>query len=1061
MIVGNYNAYIDGTTSNENIAVRLNYAALHYRGSNRSAVYTELYYKRTNSGFTTYGTGTFTVSIYDPVTGTTQSKSVTATVSITDADWVKVAEFPYVYVSHKDDGTGTAQITVSGSIPGTTLTSTSLSKSVSLGTIPRETSIDSVSCNTSYFTGILTYKYTPKSSALYNRCNIALDIGGEYTAVKTVNLGQKSTSQQTATVTLSSSELETIYKKLPSAKTGKLRFTFRTYSDSGYSTQVGDAGYKEISLTIPNDTTTQPTMTMTLAPVNDSSSLGTLYAKGISKVKATFTSGAGKYGATIASYTMTVLGKDYASPYTSDYITSTGTVEVKGTVKDSRGYSRTYTQSITVLDYTAPSISSLVCNTTYFNGTLTYKYTPPNSTFYPRCVVTIGSTTIKTISPARASGLQTATLTFSDSELSTIYNLFPSSSSGTLKMTFRAYTDSGYTKQIGADSSKEITLSIPDIDATRPTMTMALSPVSDFTSTSAIYVKGLSKVKATFTSGAGKYGATISSYKLTVLGKDYASPYTSDYIATVGSITVTGTVTDTRGFSRTYTQNITVLDFTKPAMGSVTCNTGNFNGTITYQYTPANSSFYSRCVVTLGSTTIKTISLGQKAASQQTSTLTLSESELSTIYNAFPNGTSGTLKFTFRAYINSGYSEQIGTDSSKEITLSIPNIDATQPTATLTITPESSLASPFNTLYIKGKSQATATLASGAGKYGATIKSYKVTIGAQSGNSPLTSDVLVTAGDLKITGTVTDSRGFSRTYEQTISVIDHSAPRILPISGQSSVIAARCNAAGELDSNGTGLLIAAKRSYSKVDYNDSQKNYCAIQFRYKEDGGSYSSWVDILARTATTDEVLVGPVANVTLDTLKTYMVQIRAIDDLGEAGSTTIFVSTEKVYMHRSGRLNSIAIGKYAEEENTVDIGEDMTTIFRGDVQFKSEAWVELPLGTSVAASTVNSGRWGGTGVFYRVCAGGKHIYVAFNISFTTSSSTVRAESYTIPYPPTYDVYALCPVGFSDGSRGIATVSISPKGRVNIYAVHKLPGATLSTGETVKWIDGYIDYWT
>jgi hypothetical protein len=194
---------------------------------------------------------------------------------------------------------------------------------------------------------------------------------------------------------------------------------------------------------------------------------------------------------------------------------------------------------------------------------------------------------------------------------------------------------------------------------------------------------------------------------------------------------------------------------------------------------------------------------------------------------------------------------------------------------------------------------------------------------------------------------------------------------------------------------------------------------------------------------------------------MHTYVVQVQVIDDIGEKTTTTIFVPTERVYMHKAGSMNSVGIGKYAEDENTVDIAEEMTTIFRGEVQFKSEAWVELPLGTNVTDSTVNSGRWGGTGVFYRVCAGGKHIYVAFNVSFTTSSSTVRAESYTIPYPPTYDVYALCPVGFSDGSRGIATVSISPKGRVNIYAVHKLPGATLSTGETVKWIDGYIDYWT
>lgn len=143
------------------------------------------------------------------------------------------------------------------------------------------------------------------------------------------------------------------------------------------------------------------------------------------------------------------------------------------------------------------------------------------------------------------------------------------------------------------------------------------------------------------------------------------------------------------------------------------------------------------------------------------------------------------------------------------------------------------------------------------------------------------------------------------------------------------------------------------------------------------------------------------------------------------------------------------------------VDIADDITTKFRGNVQFAGEQWVSLPLGTNVAESTVNSGRWGGSGVYYRVCAGGKHIYVAFNVSFTTTASTIRVESYTVPNAPSYDVYALCPVGFANGSRGIATVSVSPKGRVNIYAVHKLPGATLSTGEEVSWIDGYIDFWT
>ena len=507
---------ITGTTSNENIDVKLEWE-FYSQGSviNQSYLnYARLYYKRNNSGFTTYGTGTFTISIYDPVNDKTHTKTVQATVSITEDGWVKVAEYSGVYVKHKDNGTGTATISATGSVSGTTLTSTTLSKTVTLDTIGRASTIDLLSCATSYFTGTLTYKYSPKSGELYNRCNIALNLDGEYTAVRSINLGQKNPSQQAATVTLTSAELEAIYNKLPSATTGKLRFTFRTYSDSGYSTQVGEAGYKEISLTIPNDTTTQPTAALTVSSVH------------------------------------------------------------------------------------------------------------------------------------------------------------------------------------------------PD---------------------------------------------------------DFA---------------------------------------------------------------PA-----------------------------------------------------------------------------------------------------------FDGLYIKGKSRVKATLASGEGKYGATPKSYKVTIGTQSGASPLTSAYLTTPGELTIKGTVTDSRGYSRTYTKKITVIDYSSPRIIPASGWDNVIAARCNSAGVLDSNGTNLRIVAKRSYSKVMVSGAQKNHCKIQYRYKTEGGSYSSWVDIRLGAETSDEVSTVA-SGVTLESTKTYAVQIRAVDDIGDAGLTTITISSQKVYMHKAGSLNSLGIGKYAEEENTVDIDEDITVKVRGGLK-------------------------------------------------------------------------------------------------------------------------------
>ena len=847
---------ITGTTSNQYIDAKIEWTATPNADKNTSYVTAALYYKRNNEGQTTYGTGNFIIRIGNGYF------SFSKTLTITENAWVKAAEASRS-IDHNPDGSGSVRIDCSGSIPGTTLEFTTCYQTVTFDTIPRATTIDSLTCSTSYFTGVFTYKYTPKVATYYNRCNISLNLDGTFIAVKSIDIGQKAASQQTSPVTLlSSAELTTVYEKLPSATSGKLRFTFRTYSDSGYSTQVGDAGYKEITLSIPNDYTTQPGLTMTLSPDKViSTAVSELYVKGVSKVKATF-SGTPRYGASIVSYKLNVAGKDYGSPYTSDVLTSTGLITVKGTVTDSRGFSTAVTKIITVRSYPTPELSTLSCNTDFLNGTITYSHTSSGNS----------------------------------STLNSIY-----------------------------------------------------------------YFK---------------------------------------------------------------------------------CNIAlNINGTYTE---------------------IRSVNIGNTMG-LQTGTIALTSTELSTIYNKITSGVSATLRFTLHTYIGSSYADEYGDTSYKEITLSIPDNDDTKPTATFTVSPVTSLASPFNTLYIKGKTQVQLNLASGAGKYGATIKSYKVTLGTGSGTSSYTSPYLTTAGDVTVTGTVTDSRGFSRTYSTTITVIDYGSPLLLPVIGQSGVIAARCNSEGALDSNGTYLKIAAKRSYSKVVSGGAQKNYCKIQYRYKVEGGSYSSWTEILSRTATSDEIITGALLGGALSTTSTYVVQVRAIDDIGDTGSTTIFVSTEKVYMHRAGSLNSLAIGKYAEEENVVDVAEDITAIFRGSVEFKSEAWISRALGTGVAASTVNSGRWGGSGVYYRVCAGGKHIYVAFNVSFTTKTSTVRADSETIPaaYRPSYDVYALCPVGFSDGSRGIATVSVSPSGRVNIYAVHKLPGATLSSGETVNWIDGYIDFWT
>ena len=345
---------IYGTTSNEYIESKIEWSSVSDISTNKSTVTAALYYRRTNTGYTTSGTGAFSLYVGSSMVAYDYSKSISIGTS-----WVKVIEGSAT-ISHDSDGTKSVKIEVGqGYISGTTLTSTTCSSTVALDTIPRESTIDSISCSTNYLTGTMTYKYTPKSSSVYNRIYIYINVNGAYSEVMWRNLGKKSASQQTATETFNDSKLSTIYNKFPNTSQVKLRFTLRSYSDSSYIKEIGSGKYKEITLSIPSTEDTQPTVsTMSLSPSNTlTSPYNSLYIQGFSKVKATLGFGT-KYGASVVASSITVNGNTYASPYESDILSQAGTVSVKATVKDSRGFYGTNYKDIEVIPYSKPYVSA-------------------------------------------------------------------------------------------------------------------------------------------------------------------------------------------------------------------------------------------------------------------------------------------------------------------------------------------------------------------------------------------------------------------------------------------------------------------------------------------------------------------------------------------------------------------------------------------------------------------------------------------------------------------------------------------------------------------------------
>lgn len=294
----------------------------------------------------------------------------------------------------------------------------------------------------------------------------------------------------------------------------------------------------------------------------------------------------------------------------------------------------------------------------------------------------------------------------------------------------------------------------------------------------------------------------------------------------------------------------------------------------------------------------------------------------------FPNNTSGTMTVTLYTYSDSNATTQVGSASSKNITVTVPNNESTKPTVTMSLAPVHSLSTKFASVYVQGKSKVQATL-SATGKYNATVpsSSYKMSaLGKSDTSSPYQSDYFANPGTVTVTGYATDSRGFTGTKTQDITVIPYSKPKIIPASGESSIICARCDANGNLSESGTYLKIKAKRSYSKVE-SGTQLNFCAIRYRCKPSTNASftdADWVTILTKNSTSDEIVTDPIANVVSDASISYIVEVGVVDDIGESSSFKITVPTSLIDFHLKEGGRGAAFGKYAEKEKCLEIAPD-----------------------------------------------------------------------------------------------------------------------------------------
>lgn len=133
--------------------------------------------------------------------------------------------------------------------------------------------------------------------------------------------------------------------------------------------------------------------------------------------------------------------------------------------------------------------------------------------------------------------------------------------------------------------------------------------------------------------------------------------------------------------------------------------------------------------------------------------------------------------------------------------------------------------------YVKGKSQIKLNIENLSLKHGATVSSYTAKVGASSKTSiPATFD-LTKSGEITISLTVKDSRGFSVTKSEKINVLGYSAPTV------SVNNLYRCDESGNKTTSGTSILCDLKTNYSSLN----EKNNPVVTCKYKKAGGDIFS----------------------------------------------------------------------------------------------------------------------------------------------------------------------------------------------------------------------------
>ena len=324
--------------------------------------------------------------------------------------------------------------------------------------------------------------------------------------------------------------------------------------------------------------------------------------------------------------------------------------------------------------------------------------------------------------------------------------------------------------------------------------------------------------------------------------------------------------------------------------GAVLLSCGSFSAdaasiSLSMRVTVYNAAYTNYITIKNGSTTYLSMAGRVWSAGTAYRTITLTASERTTLLNAMASVKSFTA--TIELVTKSG-STQIGSASTCTCTIRTSQANSGPSLSGFTFADSYSTTTAItdnNQVLIQDYSRLTVTPGTATARNGASIVSYSaVCSGVTKSNTTgaaLSLGTIGTSGTRDITLTVTDSRGYTASVTQSVTVVPYSKPRV------SSVSLRRTN---DIE---TEMQLVFNGSISPITVDGTQKNSLLYaRYRYKlTSASSYNSYTSILGSvTATSSSFSFSNLELCNLDSESSYDFHLQIRDQLNSLTSLDLY---------------------------------------------------------------------------------------------------------------------------------------------------------------------------